>query len=62
MTINPGVPHAYISGDVIEIMRNSDNVIRLGLTNKVKDVHSMVDVLTKGGPELIQKQVNHVGD
>eukprot|EP00392_Amoebophrya_sp_AT5.2_P005736 g5746.t1 len=32
------VPHAYLSGDCIECMALSDNVIRAGLTPKFKDV------------------------
>ena len=30
----PGVPHAYLRGQNVEIMGNSDNVLRGGLTNK----------------------------
>jgi len=30
-------PHAYIGGNCIECMANSDNVIRAGFTNKFKD-------------------------
>jgi mannose-6-phosphate isomerase len=33
-----GVPHAYISGLAVEVMANSDNVFRLGLTSKAVDV------------------------
>jgi mannose-6-phosphate isomerase len=29
-----GVPHAYLCGQNIELMANSDNVLRAGLTNK----------------------------
>lgn len=29
-------PHAYLSGDCIECMANSDNVVRAGLTPKLK--------------------------
>ena len=32
------IPHAYIKGECFEIMKNSDNVIRLGLTPKLKDL------------------------
>ncbi len=32
------VPHTYLSGDVIECMSLSDNVVRAGLTPKFKDV------------------------
>ncbi len=31
--------HSYLKGDIIEIMNESDNVIRLGLTNKFKDTN-----------------------
>lgn len=39
-------PHAYISGECIECMANSDNVVRSGLTSKYKDVKTLVDMLT----------------
>jgi mannose-6-phosphate isomerase len=40
-----GMPHAYLSGNIIECMANSDNVIRAGLTKKFEDVNSLLDVL-----------------
>lgn len=39
-------PHAYISGDIMECMAASDNVIRAGFTPKYKDVNSLVSDLT----------------
>lgn len=36
------VPHAYLSGDILECMTSSDNVIRGGLTPKFKDVDTLV--------------------
>ncbi|MCH9800671.1 MAG: mannose-6-phosphate isomerase, class I [Actinomycetia bacterium] len=33
-----GVPHAYVHGLGVEVMRNSDNVLRLGLTSKTVSV------------------------
>ena len=39
-------PHAYISGDIIECMAASDNVVRAGFTPKFKDVKNLVDMLT----------------
>ncbi|CAI5759049.1 unnamed protein product [Candida verbasci] len=39
-------PHAYISGDIIECMAASDNVVRAGFTPKFKDVDTLVDMLT----------------
>ena len=38
-----GVPHAYLEGKVVEIMANSDNVLRGGLTEK----HINIDALLK---------------
>ncbi|KAJ3067272.1 Mannose-6-phosphate isomerase [Podochytrium sp. JEL0797] len=39
-------PHAYLSGDCVECMAASDNVVRSGLTPKFKDVTTLVDMLT----------------
>ncbi|KAH9037636.1 mannose-6-phosphate isomerase [Lactarius pseudohatsudake] len=44
--LGAGEPHAYISGDIIECMANSDNVIRAGLTPKLRDIPNLVDTLT----------------
>lgn len=41
-----GVPHAYIRGNIVECMANSDNVVRAGLTGKFKDVGALLDILT----------------
>lgn len=38
--------HAYISGDIIECMASSDNVIRSGFTPKFQDVNTLTDILT----------------
>ncbi|MGD1007071.1 MAG: mannose-6-phosphate isomerase, class I [Ignavibacteriaceae bacterium] len=40
-----GIPHAYIEGNIIECMANSDNVVRAGLTNKFKDVNTLLEIL-----------------
>ncbi|KZT53367.1 mannose-6-phosphate isomerase [Calocera cornea HHB12733] len=39
-------PHAYIDGDIIECMATSDNVVRAGLTPKIRDVPTLVNMLT----------------
>lgn len=39
-------PHAYISGDIMECMAASDNVVRAGFTPKFKDVENLVNMLT----------------
>lgn len=50
------VPHAYISGDIVECMAASDNVVRSGFTPKFKDVKNLVAMLTyDSGPADEQK-------
>jgi mannose-6-phosphate isomerase len=46
MFIDANEPHAYISGEILECMACSDNVVRAGLTPKYKDVHTLVNMLT----------------
>ena len=38
--------HAYISGDIIECMASSNNVIRAGFTPKFQDVDTLTEILT----------------
>lgn len=45
LIINPGLPHAYIKGNIIECMANSDNVIRAGLTPKYQDIPTLTTIL-----------------
>ncbi|XP_059609887.1 mannose-6-phosphate isomerase [Phlebotomus argentipes] len=45
MFISANEPHAYISGDCIECMACSDNVIRAGLTPKPKDIPTLIRML-----------------
>ncbi|KAH9608109.1 hypothetical protein KSS87_009390 [Heliosperma pusillum] len=63
MTLNPGEAvclgpneiHAYLSGDCIECMATSDNVVRAGLTSKQRDVETLCEMLTykQGRPEIL---------
>jgi mannose-6-phosphate isomerase len=43
--ITPNVPHAYIYGELVECMANSDNVVRCGLTPKFKDTDTLFHML-----------------
>mmetsp|Transcript_67647 Transcript_67647/g.188764 ORF Transcript_67647/g.188764 Transcript_67647/m.188764 type:complete len:570 (+) Transcript_67647:77-1786(+) len=43
------VPHAYLSGDIVECMACSDNVVRGGLTPKYKDVEILCEMLRYEG-------------
>ncbi|MEW5870549.1 MAG: mannose-6-phosphate isomerase, class I [Chloroflexota bacterium] len=40
-----GVPHAYLKGNIVECMANSDNVVRVGLTPKFKDAPALLEIL-----------------
>lgn len=39
---NAGIPHAYLEGQNIELMANSDNVVRCGLTSKHIDIKELL--------------------
>ena len=45
----PNEPHAYLAGDCVECMANSDNVVRAGLTPKFKDVKTLCSMLNYDG-------------
>jgi len=51
-----GVPHAYLEGNLIECMANSDNVVRAGLTPKFRDVETLVEILAPapGRPAILR--------
>ncbi len=43
MFLHAETPHAYVQGTALEIMANSDNVLRAGLTPKHIDVAELID-------------------
>ncbi|MEU3199023.1 MULTISPECIES: mannose-6-phosphate isomerase, class I [unclassified Streptomyces] len=43
--LGAGVPHAYLDGLAVEIMANSDNVLRCGLTPKHVDVPELLRIV-----------------
>ncbi|XP_045496465.1 mannose-6-phosphate isomerase [Colias croceus] len=43
--LGPNLPHAYLSGDCVECMACSDNVVRAGLTPKHIDVPTLINML-----------------
>jgi mannose-6-phosphate isomerase len=57
-----GVIHAYIRGECLEIMKNSDNVFRAGLTNKYIDTNLVLRYtnftpLASYQPDIINKTI-----
>jgi mannose-6-phosphate isomerase len=62
-----GVPHAYLEGPNVELMANSDNVLRGGLTSKHIDVKELmkhvvcgetIPVIVKGSDDKDEKKYN----
>lgn len=39
-------PHAYLSGEIVECMAASDNVVRAGFTPKYRDTQTLCSMLT----------------
>ena len=52
MFLEAGVLHAYLEGTGIELMANSDNVIRGGLTPKHMDVEELLSILRFQGSSI----------
>jgi mannose-6-phosphate isomerase len=52
-----GIPHAYLKGQNIEVMANSDNVLRGGLTGKYVDVPELLRTVSFEGiaPRVIER-------
>ncbi|WP_237108951.1 mannose-6-phosphate isomerase, class I [Nonomuraea sp. MG754425] len=61
--LGAGVPHAYLGGVGVEIMANSDNVLRCGLTSKHVDVPELMRVVdfTPAGPHLVEPVTGEAG-
>ncbi|MET9430154.1 mannose-6-phosphate isomerase, class I [Streptomyces sp. NPDC003036] len=60
--LGAGVPHAYLSGLGVEIMANSDNVLRCGLTPKHVDVPELLRVVRfeAGDPLILRPEASPV--
>ncbi|MFI5615833.1 mannose-6-phosphate isomerase, class I [Streptomyces sp. NPDC051567] len=60
MFLGAGVPHAYLDGLGVEIMANSDNVLRCGLTPKHIDVPELLKVVrfTPADPAILRPEGN----
>ncbi|MFC9736032.1 mannose-6-phosphate isomerase, class I [Streptomyces roseolus] len=62
--LGAGVPHAYLSGLGVEIMANSDNVLRCGLTPKHVDVPELLRVVRfePGDPGVLRPEASPSGE
>ncbi|MFF9146431.1 mannose-6-phosphate isomerase, class I [Streptomyces sp. NPDC055051] len=62
--LGAGVPHAYVSGLGVEIMANSDNVLRCGLTPKHVDVPELLRIVRfePGEPGVLRPEASPTGE
>ncbi|MCY0927156.1 mannose-6-phosphate isomerase, class I [Streptomyces sp. H27-H1] len=60
MFLGAGIPHAYLDGLGVELMANSDNVLRCGLTPKHVDVPELLKVVVfePGDPGILRPEGN----
>jgi mannose-6-phosphate isomerase len=52
--LEPQIVHAYVRGNGIELMNNSDNILRAGLTDKHMDVEELMRVMV-AKPQPVEK-------
>jgi mannose-6-phosphate isomerase len=62
--LGAGVPHAYLNGLGVEIMANSDNVLRCGLTPKHVDVPELLRIVRflPGDPGVLRPEAAPDGE
>jgi mannose-6-phosphate isomerase len=62
--LGAGVPHAYLDGLGVEIMANSDNVLRCGLTPKHIDVPELLRIVRfeAGDPAVLRPEAGPDGE
>ncbi|MET7763664.1 mannose-6-phosphate isomerase, class I [Streptomyces sp. NPDC005393] len=62
--LGAGVPHAYLDGLGVEIMANSDNVLRCGLTPKHVDVPELLRVVRfeADAPAVLRPEADSSGE
>jgi len=56
VSLEANEPHAYLSGNCVEVMATSDNVVRAGLTPKLRDTDVLCSMLTykTGLPQILE--------
>ncbi|MFM1826342.1 MAG: hypothetical protein RLZZ37_977 [Actinomycetota bacterium] len=56
--VKPGTPHSYVSGLAIEVMTSSDNVLRMGLTNKPIKVQQALELVVEHEVQVLSLPTN----
>ena len=59
--LETGVIHAHLSGMCLEVMANSDNVLRAGLTHKHIDPAGLVECLSTGMARIARVTPDNIG-
>ena len=52
--LSAGLPHAYLDGNCLESMACSDNVVRAGLTPKLRDTAVLCEMLDYSGNVFVK--------
>ncbi|WP_369378508.1 mannose-6-phosphate isomerase, class I [Streptomyces sp. cg36] len=62
--LGAGIPHVYLSGLGVEIMANSDNVLRCGLTPKHVDVPELLNIVRfeASDPGVLRPEASAAGE
>jgi mannose-6-phosphate isomerase len=62
--LGAGIPHAYLNGLGVEIMANSDNVLRCGLTPKHVDVPELLRIVRfeAADPGVLRPEASPAGE
>ncbi len=60
--LKSGVPHSYLKGCGMEIMTNSDNVIRAGLTPKHIDKTELLNIMSLAPYEILPHLAEQISD
>ena len=59
--LEPQIVHAYVRGAGIELMNNSDNVLRAGLTDKHMDIEELMQVMD-AKPQPVEKITSYADE
>ena len=59
--VPPGVLHSYVSGLGIEVLANSDNVVRAGLTSKTVNVEELLRIVDTRAEGAVGQPVEQAG-
>lgn len=56
--VSPGTPHSYVQGLAVEVMTTSDNVLRMGLTNKYVNIDAALSLVEEKQIQVLSLPTN----